>query len=244
MTTPNPIIITLATKNTGKQRELEQSLKTMQDQGRLAHLIQLVCNPKAPDVAETGKTFIENALLKARQTPPVQGSDWVLAEDSGLVVEALDGTEGISPFPGIFSNRWLTPARRNELLGWHYNNLTPQDRTSDDGITNTDLMMGILKLMENHSNRAARYCCGMVLYHPQTQRHHEVFESTVLRVSTEQPRGTSGFGYDPIMHAVREDGSVCAQTMAEISMAEKNELSHRGKAFQQIIQGLQKIVGQ
>lgn len=192
--------------------------------------IELVLNPSANEVEETGQSFLENARLKARLTPPAPGSRLVLAEDSGMVVEALNGTFDIRPFPGIYSNRWLTPERRDELLGRSHPNRMPLDRIGETGVTNSDLCMGILKLMEGKANRSARYCCGMVLWHADTGLLFETLESTELEVITGEPRGTNGFGYDPIVCPTGE-----ANTMAELSTEVKNRISHRGKAFEQVL---------
>lgn len=224
------LVITLATKNQGKQQELQRWLM---DNPELS--IELVLNDSAIDVEESGRTFLENARLKAQGTPPVlsDGPDsregYVLAEDSGMVVDALDGRYGISPFPGIYSNRWMTPEVRDALLGCSYPNRMPLDRTYD-GVTNTDLCYGILKLLEGESNRQARYCCGMVLWHPRRGVVFEALESTELTIIESEPRGTQGFGYDPITCPAGE-----IRTMAELSVEEKNRISHRGKAFRKLL---------
>jgi XTP/dITP diphosphohydrolase len=227
--TKQTLTITLASRNEGKRRELCHWLA---DSGLP---IEIALNAQAADVDETGHTFLENARLKAEQTPPVSEDGYVLGEDSGLVVDALDGCYGISPFPGLFSNRWLTPAIRDELLGQSFPNRTSLDRTSDEGITNSDLCQGILALMTGKPNRSARYRCGMVLWHPEIGLCCEALESTELRIIDAQPRGVNGFGYDPITIPVREDGSASDRTMAELSTEEKNRISHRGRAFQTIL---------
>lgn len=222
---PPQLIITLATKNEGKRLELNRWL-----QENAGHGIELAINPDAPDVDETGRDFIENAILKARLSPPVKGSKLVLAEDSGMVVDALDGSYGISPFPGIYSHRWLTPAVRDELLGGSLPNRMPLDRTTEEGVTNSDLCGAILKLMEGKKDRAARYCCGMALWHVECGLLFKTLTSSELEIIEGEPQGVNGFGYDPITRPLDYH-----RTMAELSPVEKNSISHRGKAFRQTL---------
>jgi XTP/dITP diphosphohydrolase len=224
-----PLIITLATKNEGKRQELMHWLENS------GLPVTLALNPSAQDVEETGSSFLENAWLKAEQTPPVLPGGYVLAEDSGLVVDALDGRYQLSPFPGLHSNRWLTPAIRDELLGLSHPNRIPLDRTTAAGITNSDLCQGILALLQGESNRKARYCCGMVLWHPERGRCFESLEHTELWVIDGEPRGHNGFGYDPITLPVDAQDKPSPRTMAELSTQEKNALSHRGRAFQKVL---------
>lgn len=226
--TQQRLILTLASKNEGKRRELCHWLAN-------SNLpVDIALNEQADDVDETGLDFLENARLKAEQTPPVCQNGFVLGEDSGLVVDALDGYYGISPFPGLFSNRWMTPDIREELLGQSFPNRMPLDRTNQEGVTNSDLCQGILALMAGQANRSARYCCGMVLWHPQQGVCFQVLETTELQIIDTQPRGVNGFGYDPITVPVYED-SVSNRTMAELLTEEKNRISHRGRAFNKVL---------
>lgn len=223
------VVITLASRNEGKRRELCRLVETLE----LPFPIEIALNPSADDVEETGANFIENAMLKAKATPPVVPNGWVLGEDSGLIVDTLDGCYGISPFPGIYSNRWLTPERRDELLGRSFPNRMPLDRVTDTGITNSDLCMGILKLMEGKTNRNARYACGMALWNPALQTSFETLAFTELEVLNGEPRGENGFGYDPIMLPQGQN-----KTMAELDADEKNRISHRGIAFADVLRFL------
>lgn len=236
MNPSTPLVITLATRNEGKRLELERWLT----QEGLPIALRL--NEQVADIEETGATFLENALIKAQATPPVVLEGWVLAEDSGLVVDTLDGQYGISPFPGLFSNRWLTPARRDALLGISYPNRMPLDRTTETGVTNSDLCYGILSLLEGKTNRAARYCCGMVLWHPASGQIIQALQSTELLVNKGEPAGLNGFGYDPIMLPVDETGAISTRTVAELSADEKNRISHRGKAFKEVLSGLTAVL--
>src|SRR5690348_6105914 len=107
-TASSKLIVTLASKNAGKQLELKRWLENS------ASPIEIALNPAAEDVDETGSDFLDNAWLKATQTAPIITDGYVLGEDSGLVVDALDGQFGYSPFPGLYSNRWLTPELRDQ----------------------------------------------------------------------------------------------------------------------------------
>ncbi len=147
-----------------------------------------------------------------------------------MVVDALDGYAGVSPFPGLYSNRWMTPAIRDTLLGRSHPNRMPLDRTNESGMTNTDLCQGILTLMRGQSNRAARYCCGMVLWQAEQGVCFEALESSELQVINTEPRGDKGFGYDPIVTPMGD-----TRTMAELDTDEKNRISHRGKAFRKLL---------
>ncbi len=211
-------LITLASKNTGKLYELCHWIEQYQLP------VELAVNPDAPEIEETGEDFVQNAVLKARQTPPVPGSRLVLAEDSGMAVEALDGAYGLNPFPGLMSNRWMSSAVRQELLG------IPNDHP----VTNDELCMGVLMLMEGQGNRHADYRCGMALWDADKGLVFSVLEKTPLMIIESRPRGENGFGYDPITMPV-VDGRAIGRTTAELETAEKNAISHRGKAFRKVL---------
>lgn len=232
---PSETIMTLATRNEGKRQELERWIV----QEGLP--IRLVLNDSVGDIEETGSGFLENALIKAQATPPMSPDGWVLAEDSGLVVEALEGQYDLRPFPGLHSNRWLTVERRDALLGRSYPNRMPLDRLTDHGVTNSDLCQGILALMRDKTNRTARYCCGMVLWHPSSGQKIEALESTELWVIEGEPRGLNGFGYDPVMCPINEAGLPASYTVAEMTPEDKNRISHRGKAFRHVLRTLAQI---
>ena len=230
--TQHPLVMTLATKNMGKRLELVHWLENS------GLPIELALNESVGDIEESGRDFIENARIKAEQTPPVVPNGYVLAEDSGLVVAALDGSYGYHPFPGLHSNRWLTPEIRDELQGRSFPNRMALDRVTDQGVTNSDLCQGILALMQGKSQRTARYCCGMVLWHPERGVCAQALDSTELWGIEDEPRGRLGFGYDPIMAPLNEQGSPMPYTVAEMSTTEKNRISHRGKAFQVVLKAL------
>jgi XTP/dITP diphosphohydrolase len=153
------------------------------------------------DPDETGLTFSENALLKARELRKLlKRDDPVIADDSGLCVDGLDGR------PGIYSARYGSTEGKK---------LTSQQRNS-------------LLLEELGANpiRSARFVCAMVLLFSDDRFYlvQETVEGEIVK-SSGLSRGEGGFGYDPIF-LVPELG----RTMAELSPEEKNNLSHRGKA--------------
>jgi len=230
--------ITLATQNEGKRRELAELAKHSQ------RPIEFFINPNAPEVDETGKTFQENAILKARLSPPLEKGHWVLAEDSGLIIEALSGQYDLQDFPGIYTNRWLTRERFDTLMA-HWTELPdearsftmPMDRVTENGMTNTELCLGVLALMQGHKLRRAHYCCAMALWDPEEGLKGIVEKSMELWVTeSNRLQGQNGFGYDPIMHLYDPETCMIAKpTIAEMSMEEKNHLSHRGLAFKALL---------
>jgi len=172
-------------------------------------------------VDETGLSFEENALIKleaALQEPLPEGTIWVVAEDAGLIVEALNGLYGLSPFPGVQSDRWLTSAVQREVLG---------QVTSNPGY---DLKnQAILDLLHNHRNRKAWYQACLAIYHVPSGKTHCVTGETPLTVAM-HPHGDNGFGYDPIMIPETPGDT---RTMAQRSFEEKNRISHRLAAWKQ-----------
>ena len=182
--------LVLATRNRHKVTELSRILKLP------AGVAGLDSFPGVPDVPETGETFADNALLKARAVAAATGLPAV-ADDSGLCVNALNG------MPGIFSARW-------------------SGRHGDDA-GNLDLVLGQVADVPDGS-RGAQFVCVAALALPGGG---EWTMTGVLNGSlTRAPRGIGGFGYDPIF---LPDGM--AVTTAELSPDEKDEISHRGRAF-------------
>ncbi|WUI01043.1 RdgB/HAM1 family non-canonical purine NTP pyrophosphatase [Spirillospora sp. NBC_00431] len=157
--------------------------------------------PGAPDVAETELTFEGNALLKARAVSAFTGLPAV-ADDSGLCVDALNG------MPGVLSARW------SGRLG---------DATGDRDATNLWLVLDQIGDVPD-DQRGAAFVCAAVLVVPGGVEHcvEGRLRGTVIR----EPRGTGGFGYDPIFVP---DGET--RTTAEMPPEEKDAISHRGRAF-------------
>src|ERR1700761_4563687 len=187
--------IALATHNQHKVVELNRILA---DAGVASQIVGLDEFPGAPDVAETGLTFADNALLKAHAIAAYTGLPAV-SDDSGLTVHALHG------MPGILSARWA---------GRH-----------GDDLANLKL---VLAQLADIDQRGAAFVCVAALALPGGAG--EWTATGVLPGSlTRAPRGTNGFGYDPIF---APDGM--KTTTAELSPAEKDAISHRGRAFRAI----------
>jgi XTP/dITP diphosphohydrolase len=188
----------LATTNQKKMIELQRILDGSLGTNRVA-LVSLADFEDYPDVPETGLTFGENALIKARQGTSRTGLPTV-ADDSGLSVDALNG------MPGVFSARW-------------------SGRHGDDQ-ANLDLVLAqIADLPDEH--RAAAFVCAAALVLPNGREH--LVEGRQHGRLLHSRRGDGGFGYDPIFL-----GAGQRRTNAELSPAEKDAISHRGKAFREL----------
>ncbi len=198
----------LATRNAAKLRELGRILAAEDHDGTQIALAGLDEFPGAPDVPETGPTFEANALLKARAIADYTGLPAV-ADDSGLCVDALNG------MPGVLSARWA---------GGH-----------GDDRANLELVLAQVADVPD-SRFGAQFVCAAALVVPGSgapgsglpgsgAREWVVtghVEGRLVRV----PRGSGGFGYDPIF---LPDGF--GQTTAEMTAEAKDAISHRGRAF-------------
>jgi XTP/dITP diphosphohydrolase len=194
--------ILLATRNGKKLGELQRIL----DQALGAHAVELVGLADVPaydEVPETGLTFADNALIKAREGVRQTGLPTV-ADDSGLAVDALNG------MPGVFSARWA-------------------GRSAGDQ-ANLDLVLAQIGDVPD-AHRGAAFVCAAALVLPGGKEHLVDGRQPGRLLRT--PRGEGGFGYDPIFV-----GEGQTRTNAELSAAEKDEISHRGKAFR----GLAKVI--
>ncbi|PWI32136.1 non-canonical purine NTP pyrophosphatase [Vibrio albus] len=187
--------IVLATGNQGKVREMADLLS---DFG-FEVLAQSEFN--VSDVAETGTTFIENAIIKARHAAQETGLP-AIADDSGLEVDTLKGA------PGIYSARY-----------------------AGEGASDLDNLNKLLEELKDvpEAERTARFHCVLVMMRhaddPTPIVCHGTWEGRILNES----QGSNGFGYDPVFF-VPEKG--CAS--AELEPVVKKQLSHRGKALQQL----------
>jgi XTP/dITP diphosphohydrolase len=195
--------LVLATANPHKLTELTRILHADRVKVELAGLGGF---PGAPDVAETGVTFADNALLKARAIARFTGLPAV-ADDSGLCVDALNG------MPGVLSARWT---------GRH---------GDDEG--NLRLVLAQLADVPD-ARRGAHFTCAAALVLPSGEEH--VREGAVHGRLIREPRGTGGFGYDPIFvpdpAELGEAGAALAGlTTAEMAPDAKDAISHRGKAL-------------
>jgi XTP/dITP diphosphohydrolase len=194
--------LVLATRNQGKVDELRQILAPSG-----IDLIGMADLPDVPEVAETGATFGENALLKACAVARATGLTAV-ADDSGLAVDALN------QMPGVLSARWA---------GQH----------GDDAANLALVLAQIVDVPD--ARRGARFVCAAAAATPDGRE--VVVEATVQGRLIHTPRGSNGFGYDPIFVP---DGDT--RTTAEMSAEEKNAISHRGKAFRALAARLPELL--
>ena len=192
--------IVLASSNAAKLRELQAILSDKH--------VTLV--PQSdfdiPDAIEDGHSFVENAIIKARHASKLSGLP-ALADDSGLVVDALHGE------PGSFS------ARYSGISG---------DRETVDAANNALLLENLEQVPEEE--RSARFqCCLALVRFPEDPMPLVCQGSWEGRILFEE-HGENGFGYDPLFY-VPDHG--CAS--AELDPAEKNRISHRAQALQQLV---------
>lgn len=185
----------LATRNAKKLIELQRILDGALGAGEVS-LAGLADVPPYDEVPETGLTFVDNALLKAREGAAHTGLPTV-ADDSGLAVDALNG------MPGVFSARWA---------GRH-----------GDDLANLQLLLAQVSDVDDE-RRGARFVCAAALVLPAGDEHTVIGEMPGRLIR--EARGSGGFGYDPIFEP---DGET--RTSAELDPAEKDAISHRGKAF-------------
>lgn len=204
---PDDRRLVLATRNPGKVVELRAILADVLADLRL-ELVGVESFPLVAEVVETGVTFEENAILKAR-TVAFQTGLPALADDSGLAVDVLGGA------PGVFSARWC-------------------GRHGDDE-ANLRLLLDQLGDVPSEHRGAAFVCCAaLALPDGRSVAREGRFEGSL----TYAPRGTHGFGYDPILQVAGRQ-----VTAAELEPAEKNAISHRGKAFRALALALPDILG-
>ncbi len=196
----------LATRNGGKLAELRRMLDAAQVAG--IRVLGLADVPEFPEEPETGATFAENALAKARDAAEATGLASV-ADDSGLAVDALNG------MPGVLSARW-------------------SGRHGDDR-ANLDLVLAQLADVPD-GRRGAAFVCAAALVVPDGGE--VVVHGEWAGHLTRAPRGTNGFGYDPIFVPEGEE-----RTSAELAPEEKDALSHRGRAMRALLPHLQELAG-
>lgn len=155
------------------------------------------------DIPETGSTFEENAAIKCRTIYAQFGLN-CLADDSGLMIDALDGA------PGVFSARYAGETSNDEQ--------------------NVKL---VLKNMADTGNRKARFVTVICLI---WNGQEYFFRGELPGFISQQPKGTNGFGYDPVF--IPEGYN---QTLAELSPDEKNRISHRARAVSQVVDFLKSV---
>ncbi len=188
--------LAIATSNLGKLKEIQAKFKP------LGIKLYPMSDFGDFEIEETGTTFIENALIKARYLSKISKLP-TLADDSGLVVEALGGA------PGIYSARYAGP--------------NPSD---------TDNYQKLLKNMSDipQTFRSAyTYCCLVLLRHELDPAPLIAQGQMNCEILTE-PRGSFGFGYDPVLYIPE-----LKQTLAQMSLDLKNQISHRAQAMDHLI---------
>jgi XTP/dITP diphosphohydrolase len=188
--------VVLATGNPGKLQELRAMLEP------LAIEVVPLSRFTRDVIPETGLTFVENAIIKARHAAQLARLP-AIADDSGLEVDGLHGA------PGIYSARYA---------GEH---------ASDE-----DNLRKLLAELSGRkpAERTARYCCALVYMRWAHDPFPLISQASWEGRIAEAPRGNGGFGYDPIFELPQR-----AITVAELPAAEKNELSHRGKALRGLV---------
>ena len=185
-------ILVIATRNQNKLREFREVLKDLQIEVRSLNDFGPI-----PEAIEDGETFDENAYKKALHTAKILGLP-AIADDSGLVVEALNGE------PGVYSARY-----------------------AGENATDAENCNKLLKSLQKIENRRAHFQCVLSIAVPSGPAL--TYEGRCDGVIIDDSRGNNGFGYDPIFY-FEELG----KTFAELSMEEKNRVSHRGKALAEV----------
>jgi XTP/dITP diphosphohydrolase len=197
-------IIYLATSNPGKIREFQEAARALN--------VELVPLPGMAGIApaiEDGVTFEQNARIKAEYYSHFASGAVVLGEDSGLAVDALDGA------PGVYSARYAAVLRSGRAS--HEN--------SDDQANNRALITQLEALPSRHTGK---YVCVIAL--ARDSKTLATFTGEAHGELLTIPRGTGGFGYDPLFYF-----PALGRTFAELSLEQKREHSHRGKAFRLLL---------
>ena len=196
----HPIILVIATRNKGKTLEIKELLKkfpveikNLDDFGPIPHL------------EEDGDTFDENAYKKASFAARILGLP-ALADDSGLIVEALDGA------PGIHSARY-----------------------AGENATDKQRYLKLLDEMNGKSNRKAAFECVISIAVPTGPAL--TYEARCEGLIATEPAGSNGFGYDPVFFY-----PPYKKTFAQITIEEKNLISHRGKALAELKSEFEKVL--
>ena len=214
--------IYLATNNKNKKREMAELFPD--------HTIVTPSDENIPfDPDETGTTFYENSLIKAKALYEIVHCP-VIADDSGICVDALGGK------PGIYSSRYAGPEYMEgrpdgqKISQDEQNRFLLQQTTQaqKDGLPSGAYLNG---------PRSCHYTCAMVLYCGNDRLFvaQETFEGSLID-SIENQAGNGGFGYDPIFFLPQFN-----KTVAELTPDQKNEISHRGKAVRAIQQIIKQI---
>jgi XTP/dITP diphosphohydrolase len=204
----NPRTVLLATSNSGKLRDFAGAAA--------AHGITIANLPdfsSLPQVVEDGTTFEENARKKAESYSVAAPLDVVLADDSGLEIDALGGA------PGVHSARYAADEPNAAVTN------------SDDEANNARVLRELAGIPAE--KRTARFVC--VLAAARNGQTLQTFRGTVEGFILETPRGNNGFGYDPLFYFPQ-----IGQTLAELSAEAKAQYSHRGEAFRAFLRWYRK----
>lgn len=201
--------ILVATSNVGKLRDFAGAA--------LHHGVEIVGIPdfaSLPSVVEDGLTFEENARKKAEAYSRYVPGEIVVADDSGLEVDALHGA------PGVHSARYAAPDLQNKEPH-------EADANTDDEANNAR----VLRELKNvpREKRTGRFVC--VLASARDGETLKTFRGTAEGIILEAPRGVNGFGYDPLFYFPR-----IGKTFAELTAEEKSKFSHRGAAFRELLE--------
>jgi XTP/dITP diphosphohydrolase len=204
-------LLVVGTRNPKKREEI---LQILGDPG--LELRDLTSYPDAPEVVEDGQTFEENARKKAIELA-IHLKEWVLGEDSGLVVPALNGR------PGVYSARYA-------------------GKQGDDSANNARLLAELAPLpasrvLGERGYRSAYYVCTAALADPEG-KVVAVAEGRCHGLIIEEARGSGGFGYDPLFLIPEYH-----RTFGELSALVKHALSHRGRALAQLRPVLRRVLG-
>ncbi|MBC79986.1 MAG: non-canonical purine NTP pyrophosphatase, RdgB/HAM1 family [Gammaproteobacteria bacterium] len=183
----------LATNNDHKLREIQELI---------SNRFELVSQSdlEIDGAEETGLTFVENALIKARHASKLSGLP-AIADDSGLEVDALGGR------PGIYSARFAG-----------------NDASDDENVKK------LLTEMSGKQTRSARFQCVIVLLEHALDPTPLIAQGTLEGQILTEPRGHEGFGYDPVLYLPE-----LSKTVADLSGPQKNQISHRARALQQLL---------
>ncbi|QZD95455.1 RdgB/HAM1 family non-canonical purine NTP pyrophosphatase [Qipengyuania gelatinilytica] len=194
--------LVIATHNAGKLKEISALLAP--------HGVKCISAGSLglPEPAETGTTFVQNALLKARAAAEASGLP-ALADDSGLSVDALDGR------PGVYTADW---AERQHFEG----------EPGRDWYMAMGKVEGMLQEKGPDVDRSCAFHCVLAIAWPDGEQ--AVYEGTAPGTLTWPPRGEMGFGYDPVFVPLGRE-----QTFAEIAPEEKHAISHRADAFAKLV---------
>src|SRR6478736_6074275 len=196
--------VLIATSNPGKPRDFAGAAQV--------HGIEIAGIPNfasLPTPVEDGKTFEENARKKSEEYSLAARSGIVVADDSGLEVDALHGA------PGVHSARYA--ADEPHLA----------DSNTDDEANNARVLRELAQLPPE--KRTGRFVC--VLAAARNGKTLAIFRGTAEGIILDAPRGKNGFGYDPLFYFPQ-----IHKTFAELSPEEKSKYSHRGAAFRQFLE--------